>query len=122
MQHHLPKRDLIRRLAPAAPIAIAEHGQPDVLRLLAVEWPTGLSDVDGVPERRLDEDVARFRRAARDFPAHDASQRFHALLVGNDTDALVELVGFAIERGEFLASPRTADDQIAINFGGIEYV
>ena len=48
------------------------------------ELAAGLGDIDLVPQRQLDEHVGRCFRAAGLFPAHDAGEQFHALLVGNN--------------------------------------
>ena len=67
------------------------------------ELAPGLRDVELVPQRRLDQHVGGRRRAAGGLAAHDAGERFDALLVGDDADALVERVGLAVERQQRLA-------------------
>ena len=67
------------------------------------ELAAGLRDVDLVPQRRFDQHVGGGFRAAGCFAAHDAGERFDAVLVGNDADAVVERVGLAVERQQLLA-------------------
>ena len=52
------------------------------------ELAAGLGDVDLVPQRRFDQHVRGLLRTARGLAAHDAGQRFDAMVVGNHADAL----------------------------------
>ena len=67
------------------------------------ELAAGLRDVDRLPERGFDQHVGGGLVAAREFAAHDAGERFDALVVGDHADRVVELVGLAVEREQFLA-------------------
>ena len=67
------------------------------------ELAAGLRDIERLPERRFDQHVGRRLRAAGRFAAHDAGERFDALLVGDHADRVVELIGLAVEREQPLA-------------------
>ena len=56
------------------------------------------------------------------FAAHDAGERLDALVVGDDADGVVELVGLAVEREQFFAGARAPHDEIAVHLGGIEHM
>ena len=86
------------------------------------ELASGLRDIERVPERRLDQHVGGFGRAAGFLTAHDAGERFHRLFVSDDTDRLVELIGSAVEREQALAFAAAPDGEIAVHFCGVEHV
>ncbi len=50
------------------------------------ELAAGLRDVDRLPQRRFDQHVGGVLVAARQFAAHDAGERFDALVVGDHAD------------------------------------
>ena len=76
----------------------------------------------GVPQRQFDQHVGgRFRAAGR-FAAHDAGERFDAVVVGDDAHRVVERVGLAVERQQRLARPRAAHREIAVHLRGVEHV
>ncbi len=54
--------------------------------------------------------------------AHDAGERFDALVVGDDADRVVERVGLAVERQQRFAVPGAAHREIAVHFRGIEHM
>ena len=62
------------------------------------ELAAGLRDVDLVPQRRFDQHVGGVLVAAGGFAAHDAGQRFDAVLVRDHADRGIERVGAAVER------------------------
>ena len=62
------------------------------------ELAAGLRDVDLVPQRRFDQHVGGCFRAAGGFAAHDAGERFDAVIVRDHANAAVERVGAAVER------------------------
>ncbi len=76
----------------------------------------------GVPQRRFDQHVGGRFRAAGLFAAHDAGKRFHAFVVGDDADRVVERVGLAVERQQRLAGARAPHREIAAHFRGVEHV
>ena len=86
------------------------------------ELAAGLRDVEFVPQRRFDEHVGCGFRAAGLLAAHDAGQRFDAILVGDDADRVVELVGLAVERQQLFAGAAAAHREIAAHFRGVEHV
>ena len=99
VEHHLGRQFETRHheiRIDAALEAIARIG-------IDAELAAGLRDVDRIPERGFDQHVGGVLVAAREFAAHDAGERFHALLVGDHADRVVELVGLAVEREQFLA-------------------
>ena len=67
------------------------------------ELAAGLGDVDLVPQRRFDQHVGGRFRAAGGFAAHDAGERFDAVIVGDHANMAVERVGAAVERQQRLA-------------------
>ena len=56
------------------------------------ELAAGLGDIRRVPQRALDQNVARRLVAAGMLAAHDSGDRFDAVGVGDDDHALVERV------------------------------
>ena len=79
-------------------------------------------DVDLVPQRRFDQHVGGLLRAAGGLAAHDAGQRFDAVIVGDHADIAVERVGAAVERQQGLAVARAAHGEIALHFRGVEHM
>ena len=54
------------------------------------ELAAGLGDIERIPKRRFDEHIGRLLVAARGLSAHDAADRFDAVLIGDHHHALVE--------------------------------
>ena len=79
-----------------------------------------LRNGDGVPQRGFDQNVRGLVRATGFLAAHDAGQRFHARIVGNHPDFLVQRVFPLVQRLEGLSLQRAADHQIAFHLGRIE--
>ena len=75
------------------------------------ELAAGLRDVGRVPQRAFDQHVARVLVAARMLAAHDAGDRFDAVVVGDDHHGLVERIGLAVEREHALARARAPNCQ-----------
>ena len=86
------------------------------------ELAAGLRDVDLVPQRRLDQHVRGALVAARGLAAHDARQRFDAVVVGDHADAAVERVGAAVQRFERLAVAGAAHGEIAFDLRRVEHM
>ena len=86
------------------------------------ELAAGLGDVDRVPQRALDQHVAGRGVAARMLAAHDAGDRFDAIVVGDDDHAVVERVSLAVERQHALAGASAAHAERAFDLGEIEDV
>ncbi len=86
------------------------------------ERAAGLRDVERIPQRALDQDVGRRIGAARGFPAHDAGERFNALVIGDDNHVRIERVGLAVERKQRFARLGAANRKIARNLGGVEHM
>ena len=86
------------------------------------ELAPGLRDVDLVPQRRFDQHVGSGLRAAGGLAAHDAGERFDALLVGDHAHALIERVGLAVERQQRLAVAGAPDGEMAMHLGGVEHM
>ena len=86
------------------------------------ELAAGLRDVDLVPQRRFDQHVGGLFRAAGGLAAHDAGERFDAMVVRDHANAAVERVGAAVERQQRLAVARAAHGEIALHFGGVEHM
>ena len=99
----------------AALVAVAGVG-------VDAELAAGLGDVERFPQRRLDENVGGRLRAAGELAADDAGQRFDAVFVGNHAHRRIERVGAAVERQQFLAVAGAANDEIALDLGGVEDV
>ncbi len=79
------------------------------------ELAAGLGDVDLVPQRRFDQHVGGVFIAAGGLAAHDAGERFDAVIVRDDADAAVERVGAAVERQQALAFAGAAHGEIALH-------
>ena len=75
-----------------------------------------------VPERGFDVDVLRVERHGRAVTAHDAGERFNRVVVGDDTDFVVELDGVAIEQLERFARLAPAHFEPAMHLVEIEHV
>ena len=86
------------------------------------ELAPGLRDVERLPQRRLDQHVGGGLVAARRLAAHDAGQRFRAVVVGDHAHGVVERVGLAVEREQLLAVLRAAHDEVALDLLGVEHV
>ncbi|MGY4300627.1 hypothetical protein ACVWXN_008722 [Bradyrhizobium sp. i1.4.4] len=86
------------------------------------ELAPGLGDVDLVPQRRFDQHVGGVLVAARGFAAHDAGERFDAVLVRDHADGGIEIVGAAVERQQRLAVAGAAHHEIALHLLGVEHV
>ena len=86
------------------------------------QTPARAGDVEGIPQGAFDQHIRGVFIAARELPAHDARDGFHALVVADHHVALVELVGLAIEGQHLLASLRPADQEIARDLPGVEDV
>ena len=82
----------------------------------------GLRDVDLVPQRRFDQHVGRRLRTAGRFAAHDAGERFHAVVVGDHADRVVERVDLAVEREQRFAVLCAAHHEIALHLVGVEHM
>ncbi len=82
----------------------------------------GLRDVERIPERALDENVDRLFSAARSLAAHDAGHALGTVLVSNDDDVGIEIVGLAVEREQRLAVLGAADREVALHLGCVEDV
>src|SRR5690606_7001599 len=74
----------------------------------------------GPPEGSLDVDVARVVGHGRGVAAHDASQRFDLLLVGDHADLLIHFDGIAVKQLELLARTAPADVQAAVDLVEVE--
>ncbi len=86
------------------------------------ELAAGLGDVERAPQRGFDQHVGGRLRDARCLAAHDAGEGFHALLVGDHADRVVERVEPAVERDQALAVARAPHREIAVHLGGVEHV
>ena len=69
------------------------------------ELAAGLRDVERLPQRRFDQHVGGRCRAARGLAAHDAGERFDAVVVGDHAHRVVERVGLAVERQQASRPP-----------------
>ena len=56
------------------------------------------------------------------FAAHDAGERFDAVVVGDHAHGVVERVGLAVERQQLSRRLRAAHDEIALDLGGVEHM
>ena len=86
------------------------------------ELAAGLRDVDRVPQRGFDQHVGRRFRTAGMLAAHDAGERFDAVVVGDHAHRVVERVGLAVEREQRFAFLGAAHDEIALHLLGVEHM
>ena len=70
----------------------------------------------------FDQHVGGLFRAAGSLAAHDARERFDAVIVSDDADVAVERIRPAVERQQRLAVARAAHEQIAPHLRGIEHM
>ena len=87
------------------------------------ELAAGLRDVERLPQRRLDQHVGGGLVAARGLAAHDAGERFDAVVVGDHAHGVVERVGLAVERQQLSRRPaRGARRDCPCTFVGVEHM
>ena len=86
------------------------------------ELAPGGRRADRIEQRRLDQDVDRTLPAGRRFAAHDATQRQHAVGVGDHADAIAQGIGFAVQRRQGLAGGGQPHHQVAGDGIGVEHV
>ncbi len=82
----------------------------------------GPRNVDRLPQRRFDQHIGGGLVAAGFLAAHDAGERFNALVVGDDAHRVVERVGLAVERQQGFAGLGAAHREMAFDFFGIEHM
>ena len=99
----LAAADLEHELRRKVAAGDAEGGIDAALEAVArvgddAEPAAGLGDIGGIPQRAFDQNVPGGLIAARVLAAHDSGDQFDAVRVGDDDHALVERIGFAVER------------------------
>ena len=75
-----------------------------------------------IEQRHLEHDVGRGVGDAGALAAHDAAEADRPGRVGDHGHAVVEAVGPAVQRLQLLAEPGEAQDEVALELGGVEHV
>ena len=81
-----------------------------------------MRDIGRIPERALDENVARRLVAAGMLAAHDSGDRLDAILVGDDDHAVVERISLAVERQHAFARAGAPHVEVARDLGEVEHM
>ena len=86
------------------------------------EFTAGLSNIQRVPERRFNQHLRRMLVTARHLATHDTGDRLNAVIISDHHNIGIRPIGFAVERDNFIAVTRAADNKVALDFLGIENV
>ena len=86
------------------------------------EFAAGPGDIGRVPQSGFDQDVGGGLVAAGAFSAHHAGERFHAMIVGDDHDILIQRIGLAIEREQAFAGLAAPHHQSSGDLIGVEHM
>jgi hypothetical protein len=86
------------------------------------EFAAGARRCHRIPERGLDQHVGGAVLAARKLAAHDAGDRFHAVVVGDHAHVGRQRILRAVQRQHLFAGARAPHHQVALHPGRVEHV